>query len=178
MEGDKNDFIRRLKKGSPRAYKELFDRFFMKSYCIAYSYVVDMDTAKDIAQEVFISIFDHSQKLEGINNLSSYISISVRNRCLNYLRDLDLEDKNKRLYWESTINSLPDDGNEEVADMLSRIERELPSLPESCRIICEMRFSKGMKIKDIAEKLHLAESTVKVQIHRAVSKIRERLAKK
>ncbi len=172
MSNDFKKLIQRLGKGEPRAYKELFDRFFEHSYVLASTYVIDPDVANDIVQEVFISIYDHASTLKTIDNLPGYISVSVRNRCLNYLRDLDLEDRNLHLYHEYLISAPIDEDNDDLKELMSKLNSILPSLPESCRIICEMRFLKGMKIKDIATELCLAVSTVKVQLHRAVIKIK------
>ena len=175
MSIDFKKLILRLGKRDAKAYKELFDRFFEHSYCLAMTYVVDPDVANDIVQEVFISIYDHSSDLNSIDNLPGYITVAVRNRCLNYLRDLDLEDRNLHLYYEHLLTAPLDDDNDNLKELIAKIEQEMPSLPESCRVICEMRFRRGMKIKDIASELDLAVGTVKVQLHRAVIKIKSNL---
>lgn len=172
MCGDYKKLIRRLEKRDAKAFKELFDRFFEQSYCLAVSYVLDPDIANDIVQEVFISFYDRHSILGNISNLPAYINISVRNRCLNYLRDLELEDRNLRMYYEHILCVAASDDSEEMMELARKLERAMPYLPESCRKICEMRFKGGMKIKSIAEELNLSVSTVKVQLHRAVSKIR------
>lgn len=169
---DYKKLIRRLEKRDAKAFKELFDKFFEHSYSLALSYVLDSDIANDIVQEVFISFYDRSSVLSAISNLPAYITISVRNRCLNYLRDLDLEDRNMRLYYEHILCVSTDDDSEELSELTKKLEKVMPYLPESCRRICEMRFKGGMKIKSIAEELNLSVSTVKVQLHRAVSKIK------
>ncbi len=175
MSIDFKKLIRRLAKGDAKAYKELFERFFERCYALALTYVIDPDVAGDIVQEVFISIYDHAERLKEIENLPGYLAAAVRNRCLNYLRDLDLEDRNLHLYYEYLISYPIDEENDELKDLIARLEQEYPSLPQSCRIICEMRFQRGMKIKDIATELGLAISTVKVQLHRAVIKIKSNL---
>lgn len=177
MNIDFKKLIHRLGRGEAKAYKELFDRFFERSYALALTYVLNPDVANDIVQEVFISIYDHSSVLKNITNLPGYISVSVRNRCLNYLRDLDLEDHNLHLYYEFLISNPISEDTDDVKELVAKLEREMPSLPESCRVICEMRFQRGMKIKDIASELGLAVSTVKVQLHRAVIKIKGNIEK-
>lgn len=175
MGSEYDDLIRRLGKGRADAYRELFERFSERAYSLALTYVADKDVASDIVQEVFISVYDHSSALEGIGNLKGYISMMVRNRCLNYLRDLDLEDRNMRLYYEDLLFSSLQEDIDERNELIARLETEFPSLPENCRKICEMRFKRGMKVREIAEELDIAVSTVKVQLHRAVAKIKGNL---
>jgi RNA polymerase sigma-70 factor (ECF subfamily) len=57
--------------------------------------------------------------------------------------------------------------------LLAKIKEIVDGLPEKCREICELRFYKNMKQQDIAEKLSISTNTVKVQIHRAIQKIRK-----
>ena len=172
-------FIDALRAGDETAYKELFERFFKLLHQIATVYVMDSDTANDIVQDVFISVFEHSDKLANVANLESYLRISVRNRCLNHLRTLDLEDRNNRLYFEelSEIKKLEDNNPSEVESMMESVRKILDTLPENCRRICEMRFIDGLKIKEIASLLSLSDNTVKVQLHRGVEKVREEVAK-
>lgn len=161
-----------LRKGSESAYKELFDRFFTPLHQLAFTYVMDDDVANDIVQDVFISIYEHINLLQNVANLDGYLRIAIRNRCLNYLRELDLEDKGKRLYYEEFVE-LEEIDSDELEAMLEQVTEILGTLPDSCRQICEFRFHEGLKIKEIADKLSLSENTVKVQLHRGVNKVRE-----
>lgn len=161
-----------LRKGSEEAYKELFDSFFTSLHQLAVTYVMDEDVANDIVQDVFISIYEHADLLQNVINLDGYLRIAIRNRCLNYLRELDLEDRGKRLYYEEFVE-LEEISSEEMEAMLEQVTKILDTLPDSCRQICEFRFKEGLKIKEIAERLSLSENTVKVQLHRGVNKVRE-----
>lgn len=165
-----------LRKGSEQAYKELFERFFTPLHQLAFTYVMDEDVANDIVQDVFISIYEHVNLLQNVVNLDGYLRIAIRNRCLNYLRELDLEDKGKRLYYEEFVE-LEEISSNELETMLEQVTEILNTLPDSCRQICELRFREGLKIKEIADKLLLSENTVKVQLHRGVNKVREAFMK-
>lgn len=165
-----------LCKGSEQAYRELFDKFFCSLHQLAVIYVMDEDIANDIVQDVFISIYEHVNLLQNVTNLDGYLRSAIRNRCLNYLRELDLEDKGKRLYYEEFVQ-LEEINSDELETMLEQVAEILNTLPDSCRQICEFRFHEGLKIKEIADKLSLSENTVKVQLHRGVNKIREILIK-
>ncbi len=166
--------IKRLKEKSEKAYVELFDHCFADLHELAYTFVLDYDVANDMVQDVFISIYENSKELDSVLNLMGYMRTSVRNRCFNYLRDLALEQHNRTLYMQEVAEQENWD-NSDVQALSDEVYRIIDTLPESCRNICYLRFYKGEKIKDIAAQLQLSESTVKVQLHRAMGKLKEEL---
>jgi RNA polymerase sigma-70 factor (ECF subfamily) len=140
----------------------------------AVSFIGDYDSADDIVQLVFISLYENAARLSPEVNLSSWLFVAVRNRCLNFLRDRDVEARNKQNYlqnYEETDNMEYFDDTE----LLAKIRLIVDDMPEKCREICELRFYQNMKQIEIAEKLSISVSTVKVQIHRAIQKIRQSL---
>jgi RNA polymerase sigma-70 factor (ECF subfamily) len=57
---------------------------------------------------------------------------------------------------------------------LERILGEIVgNLPERCRVIFLMAHAEGLKSKEIAERLSISESTVRVQIKIAVDRIKK-----
>lgn len=162
--------------GDSEAYQSLFDRTYQTLHQLAATYVLDKDIANDIVQEVFISIYENARLLQNVSNFGGYLRISVRNRCLNHLRELDLEDKSRKLYYEEFIE-VDDIDPKEWGEMLDQVMRAFEELPQSCRQICELRFIKGYKIREIAEQLSLSSGTVKVQLHRGVNKLRNIIEK-
>ena len=50
-------------------------------------YVGDLEEAKNLVHEVFISVWEKFDTLPQDTHYRSYLYTSVRNRCLNHLRD-------------------------------------------------------------------------------------------
>ena len=96
------NFIHRLQQRENRAYVELYDYYFARLHRLAANYVFDVETAKDIVQSVFISLYERIDTLGEDMNLGAYLSVTVRNNCLNYLRDRRVEDKHKTLYLQAS----------------------------------------------------------------------------
>ena len=61
-------------------------------------------------------------------------------------------------------------------ELIRKIHAVIEKLPEKCREICELRFYKNMKFSEIAAQLAVSENTAKVQVHRAIQKIKETLS--
>lgn len=168
---DDKELIELLKKNNHIAYAELFDKYFRKLYVFALNVVFREDVANDIVQDVFIHIYEKSGLSDYSGSLKAYLFTSVRNRCFNYLRDRKVEDRRMNLYLEACLYSDYIDAIEEE-EVLRRIWRFMDELPATCRDICHMRWKEGRSMEEIASRLQISESTVRVQLHRGMEKMR------
>lgn len=165
-----DSIIEGIGRRDEKAYAGLFDVCYASLHELAYTYVLDYTAADDIVQEVLISLFERTD-VRNISNLSSYLRTSVRNRSLNFLRDLSLEFENRELYVKEFCQREELD-EDEMASICNMLKNEVENLPKSCREICRLRFYDGMKIREIAQQLNLSEGTVKTQLHRALQSIK------
>ncbi|MES2465338.1 MAG: sigma-70 family RNA polymerase sigma factor [Armatimonadota bacterium] len=73
--------------GDRAAYGALVDRYRGMAYAVAYSYVGDFDTASDLAQEVFVQVFQHLGALRETDRFAAYVRRIVVNECRAYFRE-------------------------------------------------------------------------------------------
>jgi RNA polymerase sigma-70 factor (ECF subfamily) len=59
-----------------------------------------------------------------------------------------------------------------ISELAGKIERSIGALPEECRKVFVMSRTDGMSNREIASALGISENTVKVQIYRALKKLR------
>ena len=88
---------RDLKAGEEAAFDFLF-RTRYKNLCrFAAAFVVHFDVAEDIVQEVFLSFWKmERESFPNLKTIKTFLYNSVQNRCLNYLRNLEIRDRNYR----------------------------------------------------------------------------------
>lgn len=146
--------------------------YYEKLYLFAEKYIYDSDRAHDIVQDVFLKIWENAERLELKSSIQHYLFTSVRNGCLNYLKSLQIEDRNNRKYVEAYIESQNVDMVEDE-DLLAKIRQVLDELPDRCREVCLLRFVEGYKYNEIAVALKMNENTVKVQLHRGMERLRQ-----
>ena len=156
-------------------FEQLFREYFSSLCNFALGYVNDLDTAKEIAQEVFINLWDKKDSITSDKSVKAYLFTSVRNRCLNYIRDhkkfrsyvLDVEiEENKEVFENDSITQ---------AETLAKIHQAINKLPEKCKQVFELSRFEELKYKEIAEKLGISIKTVEVQISKALKILREEL---
>ncbi|HBX20816.1 MAG TPA: hypothetical protein DEF88_10265 [Porphyromonadaceae bacterium] len=163
-------FAKRIKRRNESIYIKVFNEHYKYLTAVAFNYVLDMDVADDIVQETFIYLFQNIEKISGVDNLKGYLRVSVRNRSMSYLRQLDIEDTHKILYQREM--ELIEDDDSDTEELSVVVNQLLEVLPRSCKQICKLRFLDGYKIEEISKKLSLSKNTIKVQIHRGISKIK------
>ena len=91
MENMGEKLINRLQRNERAAYMELYDFYFKRLHHFAVNFVFDYDVANDIVQSVFIKLYESISGFSADVNIGAYLCVMVRNRCLNYLRDQNIE---------------------------------------------------------------------------------------
>ncbi|MGR7811937.1 RNA polymerase sigma factor [Lacinutrix undariae] len=83
---DSKTFIDDLKAGSQIAYGKLLDAFQQKVFATCISFVPNKEDAEDLAQDVFVEVFNSIHKFKGDSKLSTWIYRITTNKCLEFIR--------------------------------------------------------------------------------------------
>ncbi len=168
-----------------------FEVFFQNSYARLLNYaklfIHDEEVASDMVQESFIHFWDKRNELRTGKSIESLIFTSVRNRCLNYLRDKNTYNKhleNYKIEQGVDVQYLVQYdflGHEElsVEELIAReLEISINKLPEKCRQVFLMSKQDGKKQKEIAEELGISQKAVEKHIATAKAKLKQSLEQK
>ncbi len=158
-----------------KAFRVLFDTHYASLCRFAAGYVNDYSAAEEIVQQVFINIWDHRQNIEQEKSIKSYLFTSVKNRCLNHIRDT----KKFRSYYldvEAEME-IPVYDNDKISesDLEKQIAEALDKLPEKCREVFELCRFEELSYKRTAEKLDISVKTVEAQMSKALKILRVEL---
>ncbi|MBN2213143.1 MAG: RNA polymerase sigma-70 factor [Bacteroidales bacterium] len=179
---DLNKYWTGIKQGDEKMLRELFMKMNVALCRYAFCLTEDRFVAEEIVQDVFIKLWQDRGKILIRNSLRSYLYRSVRNSSINAIYSLNTKKAavNKLLSgesWEIIMNMLDDDDyiieKIEAKEVEKMINEVIKSLPEQCRKIFEMSRFQNKSRGDIARAFKISENTVKVQIHKALCRIRE-----
>ena len=150
-----------------------FEIFFRKLYLplgmYALRIVDDADIAEDMVQDAFMKAWLYIEGGSEVENFISFMYRTLRNECLKYLRD-----KRETLGEDSIPEISEDDIDTSLRD--ARIWKAIDGLPEKCRDIFLMSKRDGLTNEEIAEELDISIKTVKNQMTKAFSRLREALS--
>jgi|TARA_B110000090_G_scaffold7222_1_gene7538 RNA polymerase sigma-70 factor (ECF subfamily) len=169
-----NLIISEINKRNKYVFKKLFNKHYKGLVIYANGYLFDMDSSKDIVQDVFIYIWEYSGKLNIKTSLKAYLYSMVRNRCLNYLKSIKVTDNfsfldfNISLITEEVYDSSSEQDKSKVYNKVLEI---VDTLPEKMQQVVKLKFLHNYKYAQIAEELGVSINTVKTQLKRAKYKI-------
>lgn len=150
-----NISVQKIQTGDELAFKEFFNEFYQALCVFANSYVLDNALAADIVQETFVKVWSRKQNFDSILKMRSFLYVTVRNSCLNKIRDkkterVHLSEADNLIFFQDTLIE-----NEAYRMLYKAIE----SLPAQSRKIIELALE-GKKNAEIAENMGIQMNSV------------------
>jgi len=193
MEPDREQrLIERLKQRDELAFNEVVGLYQTRVYNLVYRMLGNREEARDVAQEVFITVFKAIHLFRGESKFSTWLYRIATNHCKNRLKYLgrravypktQLDELSERDQLESA--SMSTSGTVERPDRLIEgreverlLQEALEELDEDHRLLIVLRDVQNLSYQEIGAITQLAEGTVKSRLHRARAALRELLLKK
>ena len=147
----------------------------------------DRSLAEDAVQEAFISALRGLSRFEGRSSIKTWLHRITVNASLTKLRQL------KRLGEQSIDEHLPEFDRQdcrieapwpylatvqevlESAELRARVNAGIDELPDSYRIVLQLRDIEGYATGEVATLLEISEANVKVRLHRARAALKKLL---
>ena len=153
-----------------------FEKFFIllntKLIKFCELYVYKREIAEEIVADVFVNFWNQRIKLLQVDNLETYIFISVKNRSLNHIKKnaavqlVQIEDSHR----EFAAYSNPE-AEIEKKELFFKLDQAIDTLPQQCKIVFQLVKEDGMKYKEVSEILNISHKTVQTQVLRAMQKL-------
>jgi len=151
-----------------------FERFYNLYYDQVFRFAY---YCKEVVSDVFFSIWKSKARLKEIDNIDTYLYITVRNEALRHISRSNSVNKIQmdQLYSFEPEEEATPEGMLESQEMRELFNLAIDELPEKCRLIFLMIREEGLSTKEVAKILSIQESTVRVQMKIAVEKLIKRL---
>ena len=164
-------FLNKLNARDHEAFKQLFREFFQDIAYYSSKILKDADIAEDIAQEVFIRLWEKGNHFENYLALKSYLYLSARNCSLNYI-------KHHNIVVEHAQNLIQEEADEQTWDtiveseIISLLSDYIRHLPGECAKIMEL-VMQGYNSTEISSLTGASSSTVRSQKQRGISLLKK-----
>ncbi len=156
--------VERIRAGDEEAFNELYRKYAPMVHGIILAQV-GRDDAPDLVQEVFIAAFRNIDALREPAAVGAWLAMIARNRAREFFRRV----KPTEELSEETCGA--GGARTEAAEILSIIRR----LPEAYRETLVLRLVEGMTGPEIAAQTGLKPDSVRVNLHRGMKILREKL---
>ena len=163
-----------IKKGDLRIYERFFKENYPDIVRYAHRFVRDKLIAEEIAQEVFMYLWEKRTVINVQSSLKSYLYSAAKNRSINYLK-LELPKIQAQMeITEFEIGVHSEYQEKAQSEAIARaVKRAIDDLPQKCREIFVLSRNAGLTYDEIAEDLSLSKKTVENQMGIALKKLRE-----
>jgi RNA polymerase sigma-70 factor (ECF subfamily) len=179
------DLMARIAKGDEDAFEILVNRHQISVLNLIYRFIGDRTQAKDLAQEVFLRVWQSAKSYEPKAKFTTWIYRVTTNLCLNELKSA------RRRKWfsfhrsdednENTIEETFSDGSPTAEDLLLARERSrqitdaLQSLPDNQRMALILKRYGDLSYHEIAQVLGCSVPAVESLLVRAKRNLQEKL---
>jgi RNA polymerase sigma-70 factor (ECF subfamily) len=170
-EGDVVSLVEAAREGDRGAFGRLYERYARMVHGILLGRV-PVGEVEDLVQDVFIRAMRQVHTLRDVNAFGGWLATVARNQANDYHRrsvelvELDEEAPGQALQKEKS-SELEDDG--------AAILEVIRALPESYRETLILRLVEGMTGQEIAERTGHTPGSVRVNLHRGMHMLREKL---
>jgi RNA polymerase sigma-70 factor, ECF subfamily len=163
------DLIRMARAGNRGAYGELYRRYAPMVHGLLLARVAPA-FADDLLQEVFLKAMSQLARLREESHFGGWIAAIARNRAVDHYRQTREMQSSEEIATKITATEEP--GTHAEA---RRVLAAIHSLPDTYRDTLSMRLVEGMTGPEIASRTGLTHDSVRVNLHRGMKLLRERL---
>ena len=172
------DLVRRAQAGDEDAFGRLMRACYEPTFRLVHSILRDEHAARDVCQEVWLSVWHNLRKFRGEAKFSTWVHPIAVRRAIDHLR--------RRQRWFSRFLPLLGQGDEsdgaggfepasdsdprremEKRESADRFERALASLPPKHRAVIALREIQGLSYDEIAQTLECRRGTVMSRLFNA-----------
>ena len=181
MDETLKQLIQDLIAGDPRAFNDIYRGYYLRLFNFANSYCRNQFTAENIVQDTFTSLWNMREKIEPEINLPGYLLTMVKNKSLNHLQRIKVQDKAEERLQNNVMRELglrhrllTACNPEEMfrSDVQRIIKETLNTVSPQCRRVISMSRFDGLSNKQIATQLNISIKGVEFQITKGLKALR------
>ncbi len=174
--------IHPLDINSEHHFGTFYSTYYARFYRYAFYYVSNQQTAEDITHDAILYYWENKDNLSSGADVLGYILLTIRNKCLNYLKHLKVETKFNEKYtnlyeWEvkARIMTLEEADYQEIFtnELVDLISASMKKLPRQTQYIFVQNLLHDKSRKELA--VELGVSLQKIDYH--INKAKEHLYK-
>jgi RNA polymerase sigma-70 factor, ECF subfamily len=176
-----NEIISRVLKGEQNAYAELVNRYQAYVFTLVLRMIKAREDAEEVAQDVFIKAYRSLADFRGESKFSTWLYTIANTTSITFLRKkkLDVHSLDNEKVFE--VADSKDSGfRANLVEQKSRVNMVNEAIamlsPDDAEIIT-LFYKAEQNLEEIARILRLETNTVKVRLHRARGRLKDKMEK-
>lgn len=165
-------------QGEDAAFEILVNRYQKQVFALAYRLGGDYDESRDVAQEVFLRIYQELKRFDTSRRFFPWMYRVAHNTCINLLQKRPRETAPLDNVAEARDEALPHspDASYEQKETTEMLQAALQALPDSYRQPLVLKYLEGLSYKQISEIMDLPVTTIEARLFRGRGMLKQALA--
>ncbi|HET7552522.1 MAG TPA: sigma-70 family RNA polymerase sigma factor [Gemmatimonadaceae bacterium] len=180
---ESSQLVAAIRSGDESAFVQLFRRNVTGLIRTA-SHIVRSETvAQDIVMDVFARVWRDRLSIPEDTRLPAYLTVAVRNACIDYLRhdrlELSVQEMSIEGGWAPGMSAVPLTPEQELerSEAKEFIRHAFTNLPRRMRQVLELRWLADKSYKEISKELGMPVKSVENYLGRAMRLLRDRMTR-
>ena len=176
-----NEIITRVLRGEHQLYADLVTRYQNFVFTLALRYTPVREDAEEIAQDVFVKAYKALKDFRGESKFSTWLYSIVNSTAITFLRKKKLDVSsldNEHVFEQADSKDSGTSANHvEVKSKVEMVTKAIQLLsPDDAKLIT-LFYKAEQSLEEIANILGMETNTVKVKLHRARTRLKEKMEK-
>lgn len=160
-------------KGSSAAFEEIYKRYAVRLVNMARLKTGCTETAKELVQDVFMSLYLKRDTLQTHTTLQTYLFTVLKNAIFNHKRQ-----EMVRIKYIDYVGAGEEKEENQIIEHIDAnalkvlIEEQIHLLPLQCKTVFLMSREEHLSNKEIAERLNISVNTVEQHVRKARKSLR------
>ncbi|WP_315820638.1 sigma-70 family RNA polymerase sigma factor [Paraflavitalea speifideaquila] len=164
-------------KNEPQAIKTIFREYYTSMVHYAYQLINDQQEAAEMVVNTFLKLIAMRRNFQTMDDVKTFLLVTIRNGCYDYLRCLDLERPAQKELLSLT-DLVPADNTALLStEQLLALYEGINKLTDPCAEVFKLYFYNKMTTEDVATQLGIPVKTVRAHKTKAIRILRTTLSK-
>ncbi len=165
------ELAQRIRNSDEQAFKSLYYRYYELLFKYIWRRVQNNETAKDLAQILFIRVWNSRHRLDSNLTIKAYLYQIATNLVIDHFR----QKGHSQLQFLEEFETEPHEELDDRFELEEVIDQAVNNLPEPLQIVFKLSRFKDLKNNEIADKLNISVKTVESRMTKAFTILREQL---
>jgi RNA polymerase sigma-70 factor (ECF subfamily) len=173
------EIIQLVLQGHTARYAELVDRYRSFVFTIVLRYIQNREDAEEVSQDVFVKAFRSLADFKGASKFSTWLYTITTTSCLTFLRKKKVEvhslDNEKVFAAADNLDGSLSANQIEQKSRVAMVNAAIRLLSADDAQVITLFYKGEQTLEEIAKIMGKEPNTVKVQLHRARTRLKEKM---
>ena len=173
------EIISKVLSGDQQAYAGLVNRYQNYVFTLALRFTKNREDAEEVSQDIFIKAYRSLANFRGASKFSTWLYSIVNNTCITFLRKkrLAIQSLDDEKVFETAANQ--DSGfsanQVEQKSRIAMVNKAIAMLGPDDAAVITLFYKGEQTLEEIAQILGMEANTAKVRLHRARTRLKEKM---